>query len=90
MLLCCGEATDTAYYSIMREKYRDSINGNELFSIPEALTEVATRAISLLATDVKSRKFVGASREDMEEVLKCLKLIHLALRSNVTWDGGGI
>lgn len=50
-----------AYYKQMKEDYRDFIQGNELLTIPEALNAVTRRTISLLTSDIKTRKFVGVS-----------------------------
>lgn len=40
----------------MQGKYRDYISGNELLNMTSALEAVATRAITLLVTDVKTKK----------------------------------
>lgn len=42
---------------------------NELFTISEAINAVKTR-MSLLTTDVGTRRLIGVSRGTMEEVLK--------------------
>lgn len=55
--------------------------------IPEALKAVNRRTISLLTTDVKSRKLIGVIRETREEALKCLNIGNvLARRLNATWN----
>lgn len=61
---------------------------NELLPVPSLLDEVSTKPISLLTTDVKSRKFIGVNRESMEEALKSLNVgvKVLAWRSNAKWD----
>lgn len=51
------------YYASMHSQYQQYISGNELLTIPAALDAVTTRTISLLATDVKTRKLVGVSRD---------------------------
>lgn len=51
----------------MQDHYREFISGNELPTVPSTLEAVATRTVSLLATDAKTRKLVGVSRVVMEE-----------------------
>lgn len=58
------------YYETVKEKYKEFIDGIGLLSIPSILKTVVTRAISLLTSDVKSRKLIGVSREIMEEAFK--------------------
>lgn len=72
----------------MKDEYRDYIKGNELLTIVEVLNAVTTRTISLLTSDVKTRKLIGVSREAVEEALKYLQIVPkiLAKRSNVMWD----
>lgn len=64
------------------------MRGNEFLTIPEALDAVNTRTISLLTTDVKSRKLIWVSRETMDETLKGLKIDPKILdrRSNALLD----
>lgn len=47
-----------------------------------------TRTISLLMTDVKSRKFIGVRRKGMEKGLESLNMAVniLARRNNAMWD----
>lgn len=69
-------------------EYKDCINGKELLTIPEALNTVTSRTISLLPTDIKTRKLIGVIRVVMEEALKIIKKAPkiLAKRSNAMWD----
>lgn len=53
------------YYNALKELYKDFIAGNELLSIASVMEAVNTRNISLLTTDVKSRKFNCVSRGGM-------------------------
>lgn len=61
---------------------------NEFLTIPDVLSTVNTRTISLLTTNVKSRKLSGISRKTTKEDLKSLKIIPKvwARRSNAQWD----
>lgn len=76
------------YYESLKEKYEEFIAGNELLAVPSVMEAVNTKRISLLMTDVELRKFIGVSREGMEETLKNLniRVKVLARRSNTMWD----
>lgn len=63
------------YYSGLKEKFKPYITWNKLLSVPSLLVGVNTKTISLLTTDVKTRRLIGGNRETMEEVLKTLKLM---------------
>lgn len=54
---------DAGNYAALQYRYWGYISGNELFSIQLALKAVATRTISLLTTDAKTRKLICVSRE---------------------------
>lgn len=56
--------------------------------MPEALTAVNARIISLLTTEAKCRKLIRVSRETSEEAFKGLKVSPniLARGSNAIWD----
>lgn len=79
---------DTAYYVAQRGKFEESFKGNEFLTIPEALKAVNTRIISLLTSNIKTRKLIGVSRENMEDALKTLHIIPkvLARKTNALWD----
>lgn len=66
---------DAAYYDRMKDEYRDYIMGKQLLMIAEGLNAVTTRTISLLTSDVKTRKLIGVSRENIEEALKYLQIV---------------
>lgn len=53
-------------------------------TIPYALEAVKKRTISLLTSDVKSRKSVAVKRRGMEETLKSLNI--MTRRTNDMWD----
>lgn len=55
---------------MVREKCQDYISGNALLTIHSVLEATSRRTISLLTSDVNTRKLLGVSREAMEEVLK--------------------
>lgn len=66
-----------------KEVYKDYISGNELLTIPSLLEAVLTRTITLLMTDVKTRKLTDVSREIMEEALKNLNIASKVLTRRV-------
>lgn len=45
-------------YVGLQEKYAPYTNGNEFLTIPEALDAVVTRTISLLTTDMVTRRLI--------------------------------
>lgn len=71
----------------MQEHYWQYIDGNELLRIPAALDALTTKTISMLTTDVKNQKLVGAIRETTEEALNRLNVgaSTLAKMSNAIW-----
>lgn len=62
------------YYNSLKEKYKDFISDNELSAMPSVMEAVTTRTMSLLKTDVKSRKLIRVSRDVMKETLKSLNI----------------
>lgn len=72
------------YYNSLREECGKFISSNELIAVPSVVETINTRTISLLATDLKTRKLIGVSRDVMEEFLKSLNIgaNELAHRSN--------
>lgn len=60
------------------------ISGNELLTIPSALEAVATKTLSLLTIDIKTRKSVGVSRETIERLNIAVCVI--VTRSTAIWD----
>lgn len=63
-----------AYYEEQRAKYEQYPQENEFLTIPEALKAVNAKIISLVTSDVKTRRLIGVSRDTMEETLKSLKI----------------
>lgn len=76
------------YYEELRVQLKDTFKENEFLTIEEAFMAVKKKTVSLLTSDIKSRKLIGVSRETMEEVLKVLQISPkvLARRSNAMWD----
>ena len=51
-------------------KYADNFKGNEILPIPEILQKIEPRIVSLVATDLKSRRLVGLKKEGFEDLLR--------------------
>lgn len=62
---------DAQHYAGLQDEDRQFIPGNELLTLPSALEAMATITISLLTTDVKTRKLI-VSKETLEAILKSL------------------
>lgn len=72
----------------MKDDCRFFVSGNEFLTVPSALEAKTTRSVSLLATDVKTRKLVGVPSETME---KALRFFNIATKvwakgSNAMWN----
>lgn len=76
------------YYSGLRKEYAYFISGNELIALSSLMEAIATRTISLLTADAKTRKFIAVTRDLMEDALKVLNIGAkvLARISNAMWD----
>lgn len=71
----CGQVINgPEYHKGLTGQLENFVSGNKLLPVPSLLETVNTRTISLLTTDIKTRKFLGFNREITEEVLKCLKI----------------
>ena len=51
-------------------KYADYFKGNEILPIPEILQKIEPRIVSLVVTDLKSRRLVGLKKEGFEDLLR--------------------
>lgn len=76
------------YYKNLKNQFGSFINGNEILPAPSLIETVNARKISLLTTDVKTRKLIAVKREVMKEALKNLQISAkiLARCSNAMWD----
>ena len=52
------------------EKYAKYFKGNEILPIPELVEKLTPRILSLVVSDLKTKKLVGLKRETFEELLK--------------------
>ena len=51
-------------------KYADYFKGNEILPIPEILQKVEPTIVSLVVTDLKTRRLVGFKKEGFEDLLR--------------------
>lgn len=51
------------YYEAQRDVYKEFISVNELLTIRAVFETVSYMTISLLSTDIKTRRLIGDSRE---------------------------
>lgn len=69
-----SQKKNAQHFAGMQEHFCDYISDNVLLTILSALEAVATKNISLLTTDVKTRNLVGVSRETIEDALTSLNI----------------
>ena len=50
-------------------KYAEFFVGNEISPIPEIVEKIEPRIVSLVVTDLKTRRLVGLKRESFEDLL---------------------
>lgn len=79
---------DAADFATMKDDCRLFVSGNEFLTVPSALEAKTTRTVSLLATDVKTRKLVGVPSETMEKALRSFNIATKvwAKGSNAMWN----
>ena len=51
-------------------KYANYFKGNEILPIPELLQKLEPRIVSLVVTDLKTRRLVGQKKEGFEDLLR--------------------
>ena len=69
-------------------KYAEYFKGNEILPIPELLQKLEPRIVSLVVTDLMSRRFVGLKKEGFEDLLRKagVPCQYFCRRSFATWD----
>ena len=69
-------------------KYAEFFVGNEILPIPEIVKKVEPRIVSLVVTDLKTRRLVGLKRESFEDLLRTsgVPCQYLCRKSFATWD----
>ena len=69
-------------------KYAEFFVGNEILPIPEIVQKIEPRIVSLVVTDLKTRRFVGLKRESFEDLLRTsgVPCQYFCRKSFATWD----
>ena len=69
-------------------KYAEFFVGNEILPIPEIVQKIEPRIVSLVVTDLKTRRLVGLKRESFEDILHTsgVPCQYFCRKSFATWD----
>ena len=69
-------------------KYVQYFQGNRILPIPELIKEVETKTLSLIITDIKTRRLPSIRKETFEELLRAagIPAKYFCRRSFATWD----
>ena len=70
------------------EKYAKYFKGNEILSIPELVEKLTPRILSLVVSDLKTKRLVGLKKETFEELLRKagIPCQYFCRKSFATWD----
>ena len=69
-------------------KYAKYFNGNEILPIPEIVEKITPRVLSLVVSDLKTKRLVGLNKDIFEELLRKagIPCQYFCRKSFVTWD----
>ena len=69
-------------------KFAEYFKGNEILPIPEILEKLEPRIVSLVVTDIKTRRLVGLKKEGFEDLIRKADVPcqYFCRRSFATWD----
>ena len=70
------------------EKYAQYFQGNQILPIPELVEAVQPKTLSLIITDIKTRRLAGIKKDKFDELLKAAGILarYFCRRSFTTWD----
>ena len=70
------------------EKYAKYFKGNEILPVPELVEKLTPRILSLVVSDLKTKRLVGLKKETFEELLRKagIPCQYFCRKSFVTWD----
>ena len=70
------------------EKYAQYFKGNHILPIPELVEAVEPKTLSLIVSDIKTRRLAGLKKEKIEETLKAAGITarYFCRRSFASWD----
>ena len=83
-----NKKTQRDYKKNRAEKYAHYFRGNRILPITELVEAVQPKTLSLIVTDIKSRRLAGLKKDKFEELLKAAGIpdIYFCRRSFTTWD----
>ena len=69
-------------------RYAKYFKGNEILPIPEIVERIAPRVLSLVVSDLKTKRLVGLSKDTFEELLRKAGILcqYFCRKSFATWD----
>ena len=69
-------------------KYAKYFNGNEILPIPEIADKIIPRVLSLVVSDLKTKRLVGLNKDSFEELLRKsgIPCQYFCRKSFATWD----
>ena len=69
-------------------KYAKYFNGNEILPIPEIADKIIPRVLSLVVSDLKTKRLVGLNKDTFEELLRKsgIPCQYFCRKSFATWD----
>ena len=70
------------------EKYAQYFKGNRILPIPKLVEAVQPKTLSLIVSDIKTRRLAGLKKDKFEEILKAagIPARYFCRRSFATWD----
>ena len=87
---CCFTRSTGATLLLMNisSMYADYFKGNKILPIPEILQKLEPRIISLVVTDLRSRRLVGLKKEGFEDLIRKagVPCQYFCQKSFATWD----
>ena len=69
-------------------RYAKYLKGNEILPIPEIVERIAPRVLSLVVSDLKTKRLVGLSKDTFKELLRKagIPCQYFCRKSFATWD----
>ena len=69
-------------------RYAEYFKGNEILPIPEIAEKITPRVLSLVVSDLKTKRFVGLNKDSFEELLRKsgIPCQYFCRKSFATWD----
>ena len=83
-----NEKTQQDYKKDREEKYAQYFQGNRILPIPELVEAVQPKTLSLIITDIKTRRLADLKKDKFEELFQAagIPARYFCRRSFATWD----